>query len=181
MRWIPFVILIYVALLVQVVVAALPVRFGFTGDIAPDIPAILAVFFALSVRDLHDAMLAAWSLGLAMDIMLCGMGGIVTAVGPMPIAYALGSGIIYRVREAFFRDRALARAILTLVFCLTAHFLWVTIQTLLVLAWSAWWSAVAKAIGISIYTAAVAPLVCVVLQRCGGWFIATPARRSRRR
>ena len=181
MRWIPFVILIYVAVLVQVALGALPVRFGITGDIAPDITAILAVFFALSLRDPRDAMMAAWSLGLAMDLMLCGMGGAPTVVGPMAIAYTIGSGLIFRVREAFFRERALARALLTLLFCLVVHSLWVTMQTVLGLAWSAWGPAIMKTIGISIYTAVIAPLVCMGLQRCGGWFIATPARRLRRR
>jgi len=181
MRWIPFVILIYVAVLLQVALASLPVRFSLTGNIAPDLLAIIAVFFALSVRDPRDAMMAAWSLGLAMDLMICGMGGIVTAVGPMAIAYAMASGVIFRVREAFFRERALARALLTLLFCIIVHSMWVTMQTILALGWSAWWPGIARAIGMSIYTALIAPFVCMALQRCGGWFIATPARRLGRR
>ena len=99
----------------------------------------------------------------------------------MAIAYVLASGVIFRVREAFFRERALARALLTLLFCLLVHSLWVTMQTILSVAWSAWWPAIMKAIGISLYTAFVAPITCMVLQQCGGWFIATPARRQRRR
>jgi len=181
MRWIPFIILIYFALLAQTAVGALPVRFPITGDIAPDITAILAVFFALSLRDPRDAMMAGWTLGLAMDLMLCGMGGVVTAVGPMAIAYAIGAAVVFRVREAFFRERALARALLTLQFCLLVQCLWVTMQTLRMFAWSTWWSMMMKAVGISIYTALLAPLVCIGLQQCGGWFIAAPARRLRRR
>lgn len=181
MRWIPFVILIYVAVLLQVAVGALPVRLPVTGDIAPDITAILAVFFALALRDPRDSMLAAWTLGLSMDLMLCGMGGTPTAVGPMAIAYVAGAAMVFRVREAFFRERALARSLLTLLFCLVAHATWVTLQTLLGFAWSAWLPAMTKAIGISIYTALAAPLVCLGLQQCGGWFIAAPARRLRRR
>ena len=181
MRWFPFAILIYVAVLLQVALGALPVRFIITGDIAPDITAVLAVFFALSLRDSRDAMMAAWSLGLAMDLMLCGMGGVSTVVGPMAIAYVLASGVIFRLREAFFRERALARALLALLFCLIVHSLWVTMQTLLGFAWSAWWPAITKAIGISLYTAVIAPLVCIVLQQFCGWFVATPARRLRRR
>ena len=181
MRWIPLIFLIYLAVLLQVALGALPVRFSLTGDIAPDLTAIIAVFFALSVRDPRDAMIAAWSLGLAMDLMLCGMGGTPTVVGPMAIAYVAASGLIFRVREAFFRERALARALLTLLFCLIVYTLWVTMQTVRGSAWSAWWPAITKAIGISIYTAVIAPLVCMVLQRFGGWFIATPARRLRRR
>jgi len=181
MRWIPFIILIYVAVLVQVAMGALPVYFSLTGNIAPDITAIVAVFLSLSLRDPRDAMIAAWSLGLAMDLMLCGMGGAPTVVGPMAIAYVAGSGLIFRVREAFFRERALARALLTLLFCLIVYILWVTMQTVRGFAWSAWWPAMTRTIGISIYTAVIAPLVCMVLQRCSGWFIATPARRLRRR
>ncbi|MCP4374817.1 MAG: hypothetical protein GY794_01350, partial [bacterium] len=150
-------------------------------DIAPSILAIIAVFFALSVRDPRDAMMAGWSLGLAMDLMLCGMGGTPTVVGPMAIAYTLVSGLIFRIREAFFRERALARMMLTLLFCLIVHTLWVTMQTVLVFAWSSWWPTIAKAIGISIYTALIAPFVCMALQRVDGWFIATPVRHSRRR
>jgi rod shape-determining protein MreD len=181
MRWIPFIILIYVAVLAQVALGALPVSFSLTGGIAPAVTAILAVFFTLSVRDPRDAMMAAWALGLAMDLMLCSMGGAPTVVGPMAIAYVVGSGLIFRVREAFFRERALARALLTLLFCTIAYILWVTMQTIRDWAWSEWWPAIAKTIGISIYTAAIAPLVCMGLQRCSGWFIATPARRLRRR
>jgi len=139
------------------------------------------VFFALSLRDPRDSMMAAWSLGLAMDLMLCGMGGAPTAVGPMCIAYVVGSIAVFRVREAFFRERALARALLVLLFCLIVQSLWVTMQTILNFAWSSWWPAMAKAVGISLYAALVAPLVCIVLQQCAGWFIAAPARRLRRR
>jgi rod shape-determining protein MreD len=181
MRWIPFVILIYFSVLAQVAVANLPVQFAITGDIAPNITAVLAVFFALSLRDPRDALMAAWSLGFAMDLMLTGMGGVATAVGPMSIAYVLGASVIFRVREAFFRERALARALLSLLFCLIAHSLWVTMQTLLGFAWSAWLPAITKAIGISLYTAITAPFICIIMHRCGGWFVAAPARRLRRR
>jgi rod shape-determining protein MreD len=181
MRWFPFLILIYFSVLLQVALANLPVQFVITGNIAPNITAVLAVFFALSLRDPRDAMMAAWSLGFAMDLMLTGMGGVTTAVGPMAIAYVLGASVIFRVREAFFRERALARALLSLLFCLIVHCLWVTMQTLLGFAWSDWWPAILKAIGISLYTALTAPLVCILLQKCGGLFIAAPARRLRRR
>ncbi|MBT3200773.1 MAG: hypothetical protein HN350_12745 [Phycisphaerales bacterium] len=181
MRWIPFVILIYVAVLIQVTVAALPVQFAFTGNIAPNILAILAVFFTLSVRDSRDAMMAAWALGFSLDLLLCGMGGVATAVGPMSISFVLGSALIFRVREAFFRDRAIARGLLTLLFCMVVHTLWASMQTLLVFTWSAWWPAIARAIGISIYSAVLAPVICILLQQVGVFFIANPARRQRRR
>jgi len=181
MRWIPFLILIYVGILVQVAVGAIPVRFAITGDIAPDIPAIIAVFFVLSLRDPRDAMMVAWSLGLAMDLMICGMDIAHTAVGPMAISYTLAASVIFRVREAFFRERALARALLVLLFCLIAHSVWVTLQTVLGFAWSAWWPSIVRAIGNSLYAAMLAPLICIGLQQCGGWFIAAPARRLRRR
>jgi len=182
MRWIRFAILIYVAVLVQMVAAgALPVWFKLTGYIAPDITAVLTVFLALTVRDSTDAMLAAWSLGLAMDLMLCGMGAAATAVGPMAISYALAAAVVFRIREAFFRERPLARALLTLLFCLVAYSLWVSMQTLLGFAWSDWAAAMSKAVGISLYTAVVAPLVCMVLQRVGGWFVIAPTRGRRRR
>ena len=128
-----------------------------------------------------DKEVGGWGLGFAMDLMLCGMAGVVTAVGPMAIAYTLASAVIFRMREAFFRERALARSLLVLLFCLIAHCLWVSIQTVLVLSWSSWWPAIAKAIGNSIYTAILAPLVCIGLQQLGGWFITAPARRLRRR
>jgi len=182
MRWIRFAILIYVAVLVQIAAAgALPVWFRLTGYIAPDITAVLAVFMALTVRDSTDAMLAAWSLGLAMDLMLCSMGGAATVVGPMAIAYALAAAVIFRIREAFFRERALARAVMTLVFCLVAHTMWVGMQTVRAFNWSSWSADMFRAIGISLYTAVVAPLVCMVLQRVGGWFVVAPARGRRRR
>ncbi|MDP7637511.1 MAG: rod shape-determining protein MreD [Phycisphaerae bacterium] len=181
MRWVGFAILVYVTLLVQTTVAAILFRLELLGPIVPDLAAIVAVFIALSARRGPDAMIAAWILGLGMDLMICGGGGAQTAVGPMAIAYALSAALVYRVREAFFYDRPLAQVLLTVLFCLAAHLGWVTLQTLLGFTWSGYGSWLLKAVGISLYTAVLAPFVCLGLKRCGRWFLVTPVGRQRQR
>ena len=182
MQWIPFIILVYVTVLVQAtLVGVLVLPLGWTGPVAPDLAAAVAVFIALNARSGLDVMIAAWIMGMAMDLMLCGGGGAPTAVGPMAIAYALSAGLLFHVREAFFHERAMTQALLALLFCLLAHGAWITAQTLLGAPWSAYGQWLAKGAGISVYTAVLAPLVCAALRTPRRWFLAVPTDRRRGR
>ena len=184
MRWIPFLILAYLVVLVQTTVGRfLVIRSAGLGNIGPDLAALVAVFVALHARAWPDAMLAAWVLGIAVDLTTAGGVGSATVLGPMSVAYALAAGLLFRVREAFFRERAMTQAMLAMAFCLMAHGLWVTSQALLgagEMAWSTYGRTLLQAVGVSGYTALLMPLAHFGLVKCRRWFLASSAGRRGR-
>jgi len=178
MRWIPFIILVYVVVLFQTTLGRVLV-FSTTaaGTIGPDLTALLAVFVAFYVRGWADAMLAGWALGLAVDLTTVGGIGSGTVVGPMAIAYALAAGILFRIREAFFRERALTQALLAGGFCLLAHAAWVTMQSLLTpggVSWSGYGQTLLQAVGLAGYSGALMPLAHYLLTKCQRWILTAP-------
>jgi len=184
MRWVPFLILAWLVVLVQTTFGhALTVRTSALGSIGPDLAALLAVFVAFYVRTWPEAMLAAWALGLGVDLTTAGGVGATTAVGPMALAYALTAGLLFRVREAFFRERALTQAVLSWAFCLLAHGAWVTAQSLLAPGdtnWAAYGRTLLQALAVACYTAALMPLAHLGLSKCQRLFLATPVGPGRR-
>ncbi|MFB3891027.1 MAG: hypothetical protein ACE15C_03280 [Phycisphaerae bacterium] len=181
MRWIPFVILAYVIILIQTSAGRLMrIDTGWLGPIGPDFAGVVAAFVALRARGGLDAMLAAWALGLGIDLTTAGGVGFSTVIGPMPIAYALAAGMLYRVREAFFREHALAQGLLTMVFVFVAHGLWLTMQTLRLGGdWAAWRQMLLAALLVAVYSALLAPLIHALLGWRQAWFIAEPTGRGR--
>jgi len=183
MRWIAFLILTYAVLLLQTSL----VQFGSflagsAGSVQPDLLALVAAFVAMFARNNLDAMLAAWVLGLAMDLTTGGGGVHGSAVGVMPVAYALAAGAVYRLREVFFREKASTRVVLTLLFCLVAHGLWVALQSLLswrYMTWGAYGRTMVQATLVSLYTAALAPLAHWLLDRAEPWLLAPGGGRTR--
>ena len=184
MRWIPFVILAYVLIVVQTTVGRLlMIESGAVGTIGPDLLAPLVVFIALYARRPTDTMIAACILGFALDLTTAGGSGSGAVVGPMPIVYALCARALFEVREAFFRDRILTRAFLTLLFCLFAHTLWVTAQSLLayrVTTWSEYGGMLVQAMVGAGYSAVLAPALIWAFEKGRRWIILVPASRSRR-
>jgi rod shape-determining protein MreD len=178
MRWVPFLILTYAVVLLQTtVVQWLSFMAGAARTVQPDLLAMVAVFVALFARGGLDVMLAAWALGLAADLTAG------AAVGIMPVTYALAAGAIFRVREVFFRERFGTRFILTLVFCLMAHGLWATLQSLISwrhMDWGAYGRVMLQAGGISLYTAALAPAAHWLLERVESRLIPSSGGRTRR-
>ncbi len=185
MRWIPLLILAYLVVLVQTTL----VRFvTFTtptlGSIGPDLTALVAVFVAFYARGAAETMLAAWCLGLAVDLTAAGGVAGATVVGPMAIAYSLAGGLLYRIREAFFRERALTQAMLAWAFCLLTHGLWVTAQTFQAgenVSLSAYGRTLGQAAAVATYSAALMPLVHAALNPCRRWFLVAPAGPGTRR
>ena len=122
-------------------------------------------------------MVAGWALGLAVDLTTVAGVGSGTVVGPMAIAYALTAGLLFRVREAFFRERALTQALLAWGFCLIAHGLWVTMQSLRTdgdVSWSAYGRTLLQAAGLACYSAVLMPLVHFLLVKCQRWILTAP-------
>jgi rod shape-determining protein MreD len=161
MRWIPFIVVCYVVILLQTSlgrILTLPSPVGLAG---PDFAAILAVFVALRVRSAVDCMLSAWILGLLIDLTTGGGPGAATVVGPMPIAYALLAGLVFKVREAFFRDRAMTQVLVAFFFVLLTHGLWVTIQALRLGgdAWADYRRYLLQVLLVAIYSAVLTPLL----------------------
>jgi hypothetical protein len=180
MRWVMLLILAYITLLAQTTFGhVLAVNLPAVGPVAPDLSAAAAVFFALRLRNLMDALIAAAVLGLGVDLVA---GVASAAVGPMPMAYALGAWAVFAMADVTFRDRPLTQALLAVMFCLMAHIFWVTAQSLLGL-WAGWGEyarMLAQAGGLAVYTAALAPLVCFVLRKADRLLIVASAARGGR-
>ena len=180
MRWIIFIIIAYLTIVVQTSLGdLLSCNFGSMGRVSPDFVAMLAVFVAVNVRSGTDAVLAGTILGWGMDLASGGA----TVVGPMPLAYALASMTVYRVRGAFFRDRILSRAMLALGFCLLAYPIWVTLQTLFnygSVAAGDYGKMLLQAISRSVYTALLMPIAYLIFEKVHRWLMVAPAGRSRR-
>jgi len=184
MRWVPFVILVYLVIVVQTTLGRL-LTFPNTaiGPVGPDLAAIVAVFLALRLRDGVELGLAAWVLGLAVDLT-SGVGSeFGGAVGPMALAYALAAVVIFRMREAMFRERPVVQVLLALIFCLLAHGTWVSIQTVALgsgqRSWARYWGTLKQAGALAVYTAALTPIGCWALGKFARFLIAVQAGRAR--
>ena len=190
MRWIPFILLVYVVMLIQTTIGRVLTFAGTSiGTIGPDLAAVAAVFFAMRLRDGAEAALAAWALGMAVDLTTSSGTGSATAVGPMPLAYCLAAAAIFRLREIFFRDRPASQATLALIFCTVAHFTWLNLQWAFAhwdyaggvrRSWMLYNSILIQGMALSIYTAILMPLGFIILAKCERLFIAVQAGRPRR-
>jgi rod shape-determining protein MreD len=178
------IILAYLLVLLQTTVQGiLAITSLSIGTIGPDFLALAAVFFALHVREGVDAMLAGWILGFGMDLASAGGAYPTTVVGPMAIAFSLGAGILYRVREVFFREHPLAQAVLAMLFCLFTHGIWITMQSLVSLdsgMWAAYGRLWMQTLGVSAYSAVLMWLVSMALGKCQRWILIAPVGRSGR-
>lgn len=179
MRWVPFLILMYGVLLVQTTVGRI-LTFQRTawGTIGPDIAAIVAVYLALHLRDGLDLAIATWTLGLAVDLTTAG-----PAVGPMAVAYLAAGAAVLKLREAVFRERPAAQMLMALVFCLLAHGLWVTVQSVGLppasRSWGQYVWMLKQACILAIYTAVLMPPGHWALARIERFLIAPQSGRSR--
>ena len=185
MRWVVLAIMVYLITLVQTsLVAALTIHLPGVGSLRPEPLAMLAVFVALYARDVTDAMLSAWIMGLAIDLTTgAGAGVDVTVVGPMPLAYALAAGVIFRLRDMVFRDSFTTQCVMALVFCTLAHWFWLTAQWLIALrdvSLSRYALMLLQALLAAAYTALLMPAAGAALKRCRRWLIA-PASSWRHR
>ncbi len=165
MRWVAFMLVSYLVVLLQTTVVGLIEIRGFgLAAVRPDLPAIVAAFVATRARNGLDAMLAALVLGIGLDLTL--VGG--KAVGLMPITYVLGAAAVFHVREALYRERLITQALLAAVFAGLAHGVWATLQGVLAgsaVTWGGYRTMMIQAAGIAVYTAVLAPLVNAGLHR----------------
>ncbi|MCY2925803.1 MAG: hypothetical protein NT031_10245 [Planctomycetota bacterium] len=172
MRWVPFLLAVYAIMLLQTSLGRLlTFSTDFAGQIGPDLAAVLAVFLALHARAAVDALAGAWVLGFSIDLLAAGAveGG--ACAGMMSLSYMAGAGAVFWVREAFFRDRPLTQAILSVVFCLLAHGLWITGQAARAGDWASWRRMIPQMLALTAYTAVLAPLCNVLLLRMRRLFL----------
>ena len=102
MRWLGFAVCAVIALTLQTTLAW---RLAIQGA-RPEWLLVLAVFFALHAQS-ADALIGAWLLGAAMDLMSVGRFGLLSG------CYGLATLAIYAIREYVFRDNPLSHFVLT--------------------------------------------------------------------
>lgn len=184
MRWVVLAIMVYLVTLVQTSLATvLTIHLPVVGPLRPDLLAMLAVYVALYAREVTDAMLSAWMMGLAIDLTTGAGAEVSTVVGPMPLAYALAAGLVFRLRDMVFRDSVTTQCVMALVFCSLAHWFWLTAQWLIALkgvSFSRYALMLVQALLAGVYTALLMPVAGAALRRCRRWLIA-PASSWRHR
>lgn len=104
MRWLGFAICAVIGLTLQTTVAP---RLEI-GDLRPNWLLCLAVFFVLHARTM-DALIGAWVLGAAADVMSIERFGLLSG------SYAVCTMLIYSVRAYVFRDNPLTHFAATFV------------------------------------------------------------------
>ncbi len=184
MRWIPLLILTYLVVLLETTLGrALFINTSGIGSIGPDLAALVVVFVAFYARGATDAMLTGWIMGFAVDLTVGGAMGGASVVGPMSIAYCLVAGLLWRVRDAFFREQAITQVLLALAFCAITHWMWVTAQAMLAPGWSGYGRTLLQALACACYSALLMPLAHYGLRKGQRLFLVSsvsPARRTRR-
>jgi rod shape-determining protein MreD len=105
-RWLAFIVCAIVVLTLQATVAE---RMEWRG-VRPDWVLVLITFFALNARN-TDALLGAWALGAACDLMS------VERFGLLSLSYGLVALLVYAIREYVFGEHPLTHVCVTLVAC----------------------------------------------------------------
>ena len=120
MRWLGFAICAVVMLTLQTTVAW---RVAIVG-VAPEWMLVLAVFFTLHARS-ADALIGAWLLGAAMDVMTIERFGLISG------CYGVSMLAIFSVREYVFRDNPLTHFALTFAAAIVLGAVLATYHTLM--------------------------------------------------
>ncbi len=181
MRWLPYLLLIAVTVLLQATLVGLvTIRTDTLGPVGPDLAALVVVFMALHLRSGTDAALTGWAAGTLLDLTTAGglTGG--TVIGPMGVGYVLGAVVVFRGREVLFQERAAPQIILAFLFTVVAHGVWALGQTRFGTVGDAlgpWWL---QSLAVALYTALLMPVAHWLLRRPRRWFIVTPTGRAGR-
>jgi len=169
MRWMPFAIVAIMILICQTTI----VQVMAIQSVRPNWMFVLAIYYALWGA-WPDAAIAAWLLGLAVDLTSLGNGG---RLGLYAFSFGAAAWAIIKIRSVFFRDHAVTQFAVTLVFSLAVE---------LVVQGYRHWSVFgampesrvwASAFFTAVYTAVCAPYLHWVLFRMRGWTGVRPAAR----
>ncbi|MCK5114837.1 MAG: rod shape-determining protein MreD [Phycisphaerae bacterium] len=159
MRWVGFGIFAYLFVMVQMTLGnILTLDRLAMGPVGPDFLVIFALFIAFNARDVIDAMLAGWVLGMLIDLTTGGGG---SCVGPMAILYSFVTWGAFSIREGIYSERALTQVIVAGLFCIITHGLWITIQSLVAfkLSWGGYGAMLLQVFFSGLYTAVLTPMV----------------------
>jgi rod shape-determining protein MreD len=108
MHWITFVILLVIATALQKTIAP----FVAVHTIRPDLMVVIAVHYALAARA-QDALLACWSVGLAIDLTSLSFSG-APNVGLHALSLGLIGLVIVKLRDLTFRESVATQIFFTL-------------------------------------------------------------------
>jgi len=166
MRWISLLLLVLVVVTFQ---SALAPHMAIWGA-RPDLILLVVVFFAMHAP-WRDAIIAAWVLGAAADLMT------IERFGLLSLTYAMAALLVASAREYLFRYNAFSQFVVT---ACAASFvgLWLLIYRSLMYApgVSLWSDALISLVVAPLYTAFFAPVVQGVMLVILGWFGLTPPR-----
>jgi rod shape-determining protein MreD len=110
MRWISFVILACIGIVLQTTVAhRLQIN-----NVSPDLMLIITVHYSLHAIA-PDAMIAAWLLGFLTD--LCGSG----RLGVFAFGFGVMAALVVQLRDTMFRDHPLTSLFVTLTCAWAVH------------------------------------------------------------
>jgi len=177
MRWPVFIVAAVIVLGLQIsVAAAVRIPLGASAlALTIDLPAILAVGVALRTRSGADAVLAAWALGITVDLAVINV-----PIGLHAVCYAMAAAILFQIRSAVFTESPLTQGLLAGTFCLLAHIAARAFVNLYVRPDAALlWRDTLQASLVAVSTAAVAPLMLGLLVRVDWLMILQPAWRRR--
>ena len=177
MRWIYFILLVLAATPIETAVGQIIWIGTPVGPVWPMLLACVAVFVCLYGRSGIEAALAGWVLGMATDLTITGPG-----MGLLSVLYAAAAWGVFQIRTPFFCNRAATQFIMGLLFCVFAWEAWLACQKLFGSMSGAGYGAQAlQVLLLSLYTAAVTPLVCAGLKRIERILFAPPSGGSRDR
>jgi rod shape-determining protein MreD len=162
MHWIGFGIVLYCVTALQ----ASLVPFIAIHTVRPDLMVIIAVHYCLAARS-SDAMLAAWFVGLAIDLTSLSYTG-ASNVGVHALSLGLIGFVIVKMRELTFRESIWTQ----LFFCFAAktamEVLAACHMRFVLDAHPSWFQIVSGAASAGLYTALLAPYGHWMLRRLRG-------------
>jgi rod shape-determining protein MreD len=159
MRWIAFIILLLVVTVLQTSV----MPFLAVHTIRPDLLVILAVYYALAART-HDALLACWIIGLAIDLTSLSFAGGAN-VGLHALSLGMIALVIVNLRDLTFRDSVATRLFFTFATKLAVSLLAGTYMGFVLQTVHPFRETLITAIYAAVYTAVLAPYGHWVLGR----------------
>lgn len=113
MRWLTFLILMMIALILQ---SALAPRVELLG-IRPDWLLVVVVFFAMHASA-REALLGAWLIGGCADLLT------IERFGVLALSYGLAAMVVLLLREYLFRGYGWSQFLMTLGVCLLVRTVW---------------------------------------------------------
>jgi rod shape-determining protein MreD len=166
MRWLSLLVLAIVVLTYQ---SALAPRLEIVGA-RPDLILLVSVFFAMHAP-WRDAILAAWVLGAAADLMT------VERFGLLSVVYALAAMIVASARDYLFRYNAFSQFVVTAFAGVVTGVLLLSYRRILYSPGVSLWADAAISVVLGpLYTAVFAPPVQGAMLMTLGWFGVAPPR-----